>query len=189
MYNVKDVDDNNIQLRRDLLLRQLATSVLNLRNRRGYTQSALAEISSVPQRTICDLESGRANTTLQTLINVSTALGAPLAELFRNSWPYFETLESEKLEEANIFPPSNGVCEIHLEYEQKINLKIDVDRQVLLRIVSGEVFVRHSRDIRHVKCGEYLSSSGFDELVIICNEAAGANMLVIEFPKKEGRLW
>jgi len=59
----------------------LARSLQQLREIRGWTQQKLAQLSGVPRPTIASLESGSANPTLSVLTRLSSALGVSLDEL------------------------------------------------------------------------------------------------------------
>lgn len=59
----------------------LAESLVQLRELRGWTQQQLATISGVPRPTVATLESGSANPTLSVLTRVASALQVSLDEL------------------------------------------------------------------------------------------------------------
>lgn len=59
----------------------LAANLLQLRDRRGWTQSRLAEVAGVPRATLATAESGGANPTLAVLVRLATALQVSLDEL------------------------------------------------------------------------------------------------------------
>lgn len=59
----------------------LAASVRQLREIRGFTQMKLAQLSGVPRATIATLESGSANPTLAVLIKIGAALQVTIEEL------------------------------------------------------------------------------------------------------------
>jgi XRE family transcriptional regulator, regulator of sulfur utilization len=59
----------------------VAASVRQLRQVRGFTQQKLGTLSGVPRATIATLESGSANPTLAVLVKVSAALGVTIEEL------------------------------------------------------------------------------------------------------------
>jgi len=59
----------------------LAQSLIQLREVRGWTQRQLGEIAGVPRPTVANLESGSANPTLGVLVRIATALSVTLDEL------------------------------------------------------------------------------------------------------------
>ena len=59
----------------------LAKSIRQLRELRGFTQNRLAQLSGVPRPTISTLESGSANPTLAVLTKVASALQVSIEEL------------------------------------------------------------------------------------------------------------
>lgn len=67
--------------RRSVAAENLARSLTQLRELRGWTQQQLAEQSGVPRATVASLESGSANPTLSVLARVAEALHVTLDEL------------------------------------------------------------------------------------------------------------
>ena len=63
------------------LSKNLADRILDLRNRRGLTQSDLARLSDVPRSTIANLESGTGNPSLINLAKISNALNTSIEML------------------------------------------------------------------------------------------------------------
>jgi transcriptional regulator with XRE-family HTH domain len=61
---------------------RVAERVAQLRTGKKWTQKVLAERSRLPRTYITDLEGGRRNPSLRTLIRVASALGAQLKDLF-----------------------------------------------------------------------------------------------------------
>ncbi|MBX2799589.1 MAG: helix-turn-helix domain-containing protein [Myxococcales bacterium] len=59
----------------------LARSLLQLREIRGWTQQRLSKLSGVPRPTLANLESGSSNPTLSVLTRVASALQVSLDEL------------------------------------------------------------------------------------------------------------
>lgn len=59
----------------------LARTIRQLREIRGYTQNKLAQLSGVPRPTLANLESGSANPTLSVLTRVAAALQVSIEEL------------------------------------------------------------------------------------------------------------
>ncbi|MEN0064409.1 MAG: XRE family transcriptional regulator [Myxococcota bacterium] len=59
----------------------LAQSLSQLRELRGWTQQRLADLAGVPRPTVANLESGSANPTLAVLVRLATALQVTLDEL------------------------------------------------------------------------------------------------------------
>ena len=65
----------------DVLARNIATNIRQLRQSRGLTQEQLAKLSGVPRPTWSNLESGTANPTVVVLAKVAEALQVPFEEL------------------------------------------------------------------------------------------------------------
>ncbi len=59
----------------------LARTLQQLREIRGWTQQKLAKLAGVPRPTVANLESGSANPTLSVLVRIATALQISLDEL------------------------------------------------------------------------------------------------------------
>lgn len=59
----------------------LAHNLIELRQRRNLTQSALAKLVDLPRSTIANLESGTGNPSLTNLARLSTALHTPIDQL------------------------------------------------------------------------------------------------------------
>lgn len=53
----------------------LILALKETRKNQGLTQEELSELSDMPRTTITKIESGRRNTTLDTLMNLATAMG------------------------------------------------------------------------------------------------------------------
>jgi transcriptional regulator with XRE-family HTH domain len=70
------------------LRRQLQSLAANLRKRRlslGLTQEALGECASMSSRYVQDVESGRKNITIKTLVALAAALRVQPLELLKNA--------------------------------------------------------------------------------------------------------
>ncbi|MEB2311658.1 MAG: XRE family transcriptional regulator [Sorangiineae bacterium] len=65
----------------DQISSNLADNLRRLREERGLTQQALAELSGVPRPTLAHLESGEANPTLGVMLKVAEALRARVESL------------------------------------------------------------------------------------------------------------
>ena len=65
----------------EALAQNLAHNLVELRQRRNLTQSALAKLVDVPRSTIANLESGNGNPSLTNLARLSTALHTPIDQL------------------------------------------------------------------------------------------------------------
>lgn len=71
-------------LRKDDELRQLiGRRVRDLRNERGISQEALADLANLHRTYIGRLERGESGTTVDTLVIVTRTLGVSLAEFFK----------------------------------------------------------------------------------------------------------
>ena len=63
------------------ILRQLAERIKTLREARGWTQEQLAERAAMQRSYLADLELGRRNPSVRTLVKVANAFGIAVAEL------------------------------------------------------------------------------------------------------------
>lgn len=59
----------------------LAASVRQIREIRGWTQQKLSDLSGVPRATLAGIESGSSNPTLAVLVRIAAAFGVSLDEL------------------------------------------------------------------------------------------------------------
>jgi transcriptional regulator with XRE-family HTH domain len=67
------------------ILRQLAVRIKMLREARGWTQEQLAERAAIQRSYLGDLELGRRNPSVRTLVKVSNAFGIDVSELLEGS--------------------------------------------------------------------------------------------------------
>lgn len=67
------------------LLQNLGGAVRAARERRGWTQAALAELAGLERTYLTDLEAGRRNPSVRTLEKISKALGIKLHVLFERA--------------------------------------------------------------------------------------------------------
>ena len=63
----------------------LAARLSLLRGKKGWTQRELAERSQVPRTYLADMEGGRRNPRIGTVLRVANALGVPLYQLFKDN--------------------------------------------------------------------------------------------------------
>ena len=63
------------------ILRQLAQRIKALREARGWTQEQFAERAAMQRSYLADLELGRRNPSVRTLVKVANAFGIAIAEL------------------------------------------------------------------------------------------------------------
>ena len=68
----------------DRALKRLAKRVRELRAQRGITQEEAAARAQLDPKHIQDVEHGRTNPTVATLVGVARALGVSMSELFRD---------------------------------------------------------------------------------------------------------
>jgi DNA-binding XRE family transcriptional regulator len=64
------------------VLRQLAGRIRMLRDAQGWTQEQFAERATMQRSYLADLELGRRNPSVRTLVKVANAFGVPVRELF-----------------------------------------------------------------------------------------------------------
>lgn len=88
-------------------------TIATLRNKRGYTQRRLAELSNISQAYLSLIESDKKEPTLQTLKDISAALDLPLPILsflliddkdvkphFKDAFARFQPLLTDLIEES-----------------------------------------------------------------------------------------
>jgi transcriptional regulator with XRE-family HTH domain len=64
------------------ILRQLAGRIKALRDEKGWSQEQLAERAAMQRSYLADLELGRRNPSVRTLVKVANAFGIHIADLF-----------------------------------------------------------------------------------------------------------
>lgn len=64
------------------MLRKLGRRLQSLRAERGYSQEALADRAQLDPKHYQEVEHGRSNATMATLVALSKALGISLSDLF-----------------------------------------------------------------------------------------------------------
>ena len=67
-----------------LALHKLGSTIARLRHERNLTQERLAFMSGMNKGYLCDLENGKANTTVEKLVRLADALGVPLSRIFED---------------------------------------------------------------------------------------------------------
>jgi transcriptional regulator with XRE-family HTH domain len=75
----------------------LAASLTYLREKKGFTQSALAEVAGIPRSTLANLEAGSGNPTLEVLYRVATGLNVPIEEIISAPTAKCEVYKKEDL--------------------------------------------------------------------------------------------
>ena len=111
--------DNNM----DLLAQHLATNLLELRQRRNLTQSALAKLVDLPRSTIANLESGTGNPSLANLARLSSALQTTIDQLLT---PQQATSTLVKADETPVQERSQGHVKVYKLLPDKLpNMEID----------------------------------------------------------------
>ena len=70
--------------RRDPLLRALGLRVRQLRERKGWTQEALADRADLDRSYIAGIEAGLRNPSFRALARIARGLGVPVAEVVAN---------------------------------------------------------------------------------------------------------
>jgi transcriptional regulator with XRE-family HTH domain len=63
-------------------LRQLAARIKALRDANAWSQEQLAERAAMQRSYLADLELGRRNPSVRTLVRLANAFGIPISELF-----------------------------------------------------------------------------------------------------------
>jgi XRE family transcriptional regulator, regulator of sulfur utilization len=64
------------------ILRQLAARIKALRDANGWSQEQLAERAAMQRSYVADLELGRRNPSVRTLVRLANAFGIQVSELF-----------------------------------------------------------------------------------------------------------
>lgn len=70
-------------LKKEELARKIGKRVVQLREKKGWTQADLARACVKDRQSIERIESGNTNPTVHTMHEIATALEVPLAELFK----------------------------------------------------------------------------------------------------------
>ncbi|HAD95758.1 MAG TPA: XRE family transcriptional regulator [Cryomorphaceae bacterium] len=68
---------------KDELKRKIGQRIVELRTKKGWTQSDLARACNKDRQAMEKLENGKVNPTLYSLLEISKALGVSLSELVR----------------------------------------------------------------------------------------------------------
>jgi transcriptional regulator with XRE-family HTH domain len=66
---------------RDQILKLLAQRIRSLRTAKGWTQEEFAELAAIQRSYLADLELGRRNPSVRTLVRVASAFGTAAQEL------------------------------------------------------------------------------------------------------------
>lgn len=81
----------------DFVSKHLSNNMIALRETRGLTQSALAELASVPRSTVTYLESGHGNPSLQNLVKIASALQVSIEELLKKPRKECQLIRKEQI--------------------------------------------------------------------------------------------
>lgn len=76
---------------------QLGKLIKNARERKGFTQASLAEISLLSRTSITNIEKGRQHLPLHTLYIIAQALGTKVADLLPEIKSATETIYSKRI--------------------------------------------------------------------------------------------
>ncbi|MEM9687516.1 MAG: helix-turn-helix transcriptional regulator [Bacteroidota bacterium] len=68
---------------KDELKKKIGQRIIELRTKRGWSQSDLARACNKDRQAMEKLENGRVNPTLYSLLEISEALGVPLSKLVK----------------------------------------------------------------------------------------------------------
>jgi len=67
------------------IIRRLAERLKLLRTAKGWSQEKLAERASIQRSYVADLERGKRNPSVRTLVKLANALGVSIPELFERT--------------------------------------------------------------------------------------------------------
>jgi putative transcriptional regulator len=70
-------------MKKEELARKIGKRIIQIREKRGWTQSDLARACLKDRQSIERIESGKTNPTLFTLYVIATALEVPMADFFK----------------------------------------------------------------------------------------------------------
>jgi transcriptional regulator with XRE-family HTH domain len=81
----------------ELLSKNLAERIIELRSKRSLTQAQLASLADVPRSTIANLESGTGNPSLVNLAKISTALNTSIETLLSNQTAKCKLIKADQV--------------------------------------------------------------------------------------------
>lgn len=152
----------------------LAKNILSLRQKRGLSQSQLAELAGLPRSTLTYFESGDGNPSLQNLLKISAALQVRVEELLARPRP---TTQLVRANEVSKMSRAGGLVQVFkllpdpvpgMEFD-RIEMKPGArfggtphthNTKEYLLCVKGEVELAVHRDVFHLKAGDVLAFEG-----------------------------
>lgn len=158
----------------ELLSHHLANNLVELRQRRNLTQSALAKLVDLPRSTIANLESGTGNPSLSNLARLSSALQTSIDQLLA---PQRTKVTLIKASETPIQERSQGHVKVYKLLPDKLP-SMEIDRMEIepgfnmkgiphapgtkeyFHCVQGEITVKMSGAEYVVKKGDTLAFPG-----------------------------
>nr|WP_256378199.1 helix-turn-helix domain-containing protein [Nitratireductor mangrovi] len=157
-------------------LRQLGHSIRRAREQGGMSQSQLAEKSALSTRAVRELEAGRTNPSLATMVAIVDALSLSLDELIRNAQAGQATVDLTPA--ADISPGVTGLT--HTLAEPRLSatmLDIDASRSVVLP--EGPIFA-------HVLSGQAQVLLDEERMVLRHGDSLHARSGVLKDLKAQG---
>ncbi|MFA6238485.1 MAG: XRE family transcriptional regulator [Bacteriovorax sp.] len=85
----------------EILSKNLASCLIDLRTRRGLTQADVARLADVPRSTIANLESGTGNPSLINLAKISSALGTSIEMLLTSPVALCRKIPADQIKSIN----------------------------------------------------------------------------------------
>jgi len=136
----------------------LAKNIIQLRDAKGFTQSALARKAGIPRSTLTNLETGNANPSLLNLLAVANALQVNVEELL--SKPR-RALEHIPASDVPVQIRANGRARIAKLLPDKIRgLHIDLMELDTETVMQGQPHLRGTKEYLSVLEGEITVVTG-----------------------------
>lgn len=167
----------------------LARSLTELRDRRGITQVQLAQLAEIPRSTVANMESGRANPTLENLVAIAAALQVTVEELLSPPRVACKLIRSEELPRVKkgssvlirLLPdPIPGMVMDRMEIEEGSRLSgvphVEGTREYFT-CIRGEVTVYVAGEKFQVREGDVLAFPG-SQAHSYSNTASGKSVCV-----------
>jgi transcriptional regulator with XRE-family HTH domain len=175
------------------LLKQIPISIMNGRRKKRLTQRGLADQAEVSQSVVSALEKGSAKVSLENFLKVLEKLEVKFSDVFNDERSNVEVFKAADLAIQSILPREITLFEITLEKERFLTVNLKYDRQILIKVLQGEIYGRNRNQGRLVQQNDYLFISGgrwaedFHEITIFGASQSESKILVIETPKSLGR--
>ena len=95
-------------------LRKIGNNLLRIRKKQGLTQSAVAELASLSERTYADIERGTVNMRIETALSICQALHVTPDEILTQNELSLSTQQAELWERLNACNSQQRQTALHL---------------------------------------------------------------------------